>query len=180
MMHVLFIVYMISEWFTSQGVSIGWIVELQELPPLNINAMASISMQYILKWYNSIYSSPDFHIPGDQTCVSLWGFILWLTLGDEYICLPIYAYDKGVKWHNWLKTGGKLVTSDPIITNFFQSEIAGILRKTLLYPRRHGLDWDILAVTVWSSPIKNSVFNRTIIGLDRSGPKVRTVLHFFH
>ncbi len=29
--------------------SIGWIVEAQELPPLNINAMAQVSMQYILK-----------------------------------------------------------------------------------------------------------------------------------
>ncbi len=30
-------------------VSIGWIVEAQELPALNINAMAPVSMQYILK-----------------------------------------------------------------------------------------------------------------------------------
>ena len=30
-------------------VSIGWIVKPQELPSLNINAMAPVSMQYILK-----------------------------------------------------------------------------------------------------------------------------------
>ncbi len=28
-------------------VSIGWIIEVKELPPLNINAMAPVSMQYI-------------------------------------------------------------------------------------------------------------------------------------
>ncbi len=34
-------------------VSIGWIVEPQELPPLNINAMAPVTMQYILNIYHA-------------------------------------------------------------------------------------------------------------------------------
>ncbi len=50
-----------------------------------------------------------------------------------------------------------------------------------LLPRRHGPDLDILAVTVqyWTiCRIQKPVFNRTIIELHRSRPKVWPVLHF--
>ncbi len=37
--------------FNEKHQIIGWIVETQELPPLNINAMTQVSMQYILKYF---------------------------------------------------------------------------------------------------------------------------------
>ncbi len=88
MMHMLFIVYMISVWSYSMKilVKIGWIVKPYGLPPLNINTKASVSMQYILKQLKSLLQNIFF----------LTFMILWLPSVLELkvcSCSPAYWID---------------------------------------------------------------------------------------